>query len=71
MIQEIRDLQDRMDALERGLQRSTLEIRDAGTLRVRVGRHPDGSYNVSVYDSGGTLVADLVDVEARVTALEP
>ena len=70
MIEEIRNLQARLAALQRSLQRPTQEIRDDGTLRVRIGRHPGGSYTVSVYDAGGVLVADLVALEARVTALE-
>lgn len=49
----------RLDALEQATLAPTIEKRDpAGTVRVRVGRHPDGKWGVRVMDAGGSVTSD-------------
>lgn len=69
MIQEIRDMQARLAALERSQQRPTQEIRDDGDLRLRWGRQPDGAYTVRAHNAGGDVIADLLGLGPVVMSL--
>lgn len=71
MIEQLRALAARLDRLEASLQRPTQELRDAGDLRLRIGRQPDDAWTVRAHDPAGAVVADLLGLGPISTTLPP
>lgn len=69
MIDRLRDLEERLARLEAVQQRPSQEIRDAGALRVSLGRHAGDVWTVRAHSVGGAVLADLLGLGPVVTSL--